>query len=317
MNSGNILITGVGGDIGQGLIKCLKETGGGYRLFGCDIDPFAAGRQFIDLFYEAPRATDAGKYHAFIKKLIDERDISCIVPATEFEVEFFSKHKEDFGKDVRILINEPDIINTFFDKYETVKFLKKNNLPYPGTMLVKDCDEKFNFPGVLKPRKGYGRRGMVVINSFRELGFFRENGGDLIIQDLIGTDEEEYTVTVFSTGEDTYSIAFKRSLGYGSLTKIARLVHDDDIHVMAERIAKACGLKGSLNIQCRKTKAGYIPFEINPRFSSTVYARHYFGFQDVKWWMDMNEGKAVRYVPRYKEGVMVRTIGEVFFDLQS
>ena len=66
----------------------------------------------------------------------------------------------------------------------------------------------------------------------------------------------------------------------------------------------------------RKTKRGFIPFEINPRLSSTVYFRHFFGFKDVEWWIDMHEGNQIKYTLKYDKGIGVRTINETFFDLK-
>ena len=44
----NILVTGVGGDIGQGIIKCLREINYHNIIVGCDIDKYAAGKQFVN-----------------------------------------------------------------------------------------------------------------------------------------------------------------------------------------------------------------------------------------------------------------------------
>jgi len=314
LNKHGVLITGVGGDIGQGIIRCLKDVEPDLCLLGCDIDPFAAGRELVGKFYQAPSANDSERYSNFIKKVLREKGASHIFPATETEIEFFDKYRNYF-EDITLFINKHDIIATFLDKYKAIEFLKRNNLPYPKTYLIESYDKELEYPFILKPRKGWGSKGLVVINDAGELNYFRRRVKDYIVQEIVGTDADEYTVTVFSTGKQTYSIAFKRTLGYGSLSKVAQLVWDEQLQTLAEDIAKASFLEGSLNIQCRKTNLGYVPFEVNPRFSSTVYIRHFFGFQDVKWWLDFKQGKAIEYIPRYKKGVAVRTIGETFFDL--
>lgn len=316
LNKHRMLITGAGGDIGQGIIKCLRDVEPDLRLLGCDIDPFAAGRELVEKFYQAPVVDGSERYLNFIKKILREEGVSHIFPATEIEIEFFDKYKNHF-EDITLFINKHDIIATFLDKYKAVEFLKHNNLPYPKTYLIGSYDRELEYPFIIKPRKGWGSKGLVAIGDAEELNYFRTRVKDYIVQEIVGTKADEYTVTVFSTGKQTYSIAFKRTLGYGSLSKVAQLAWDEQLQSLAGDIAKAASLEGSLNIQCRKTDSGYVPFEVNPRFSSTVYIRHFFGFQDVKWWLDFTQGRPIEYVPRYKEGVAVRTIGETFFDLRG
>ncbi|MBU1121667.1 MAG: ATP-grasp domain-containing protein [Candidatus Omnitrophota bacterium] len=310
-----ILITGVGGDIGQSVIKCLKDIDGSFNLVGCDIDSFAAGRKLVDRFYIAPQVKDDSEYISFIERILKEDKVTHVFPVTEWEIEFFNNQRGFFNERANIFINKQEIVETFLDKYETINFLKKNNLPYPKTYLVDDYKDELSFPFILKPRKGCGGKGFVFINNREDLNFFGRKMRDGVIQEIIGSDDDEYTAAVFSTGKDYYTVAFKRILGYGSLTKVARLSDDERIKLLAENIAKAVSLEGSLNIQCRKTQSGYVPFEINPRLSSTVYLRHFFGFQDVRWWLDFKEGRGVEYMPKFRQGVAIRTIGEIFVEL--
>ena len=109
---------------------------------------------------------------------------------------------------------------------------------------------------------------------------------------------------------------FKRRLGYGSLTKVVELVKVDAMREISLKLAKHIGLKGSINLQFRKIGEEYVLLEINPRLSSTVYLRNYFGFTDIKWWLDLLEGKSFSYVPKYRSGVAVRRVAEIFFDIK-
>lgn len=313
-----VLVTGVGGDIGFNVVKCLKDSGYALELLGCDIDPYAAGRKEVDSFFIAPRAFDEESYRKCIRGAIEEYGINYIYPTTEVEIIFFHRNREYFDKTgAAIFINNPFILNTFFDKYETVSFLKENGLPYPATFLIEDYNNQLNFPLLIKARRGWGHKGLLRIMDDEELEFHRKRITNAIVQAEIGVEDEEYTIGVFSDGTSVYSICFRRYLGYGSLSKFVQLVHDDEMKYLAERIARTSQLQGSINVQCRKTADGYVPFEINPRLSSTVYLRHYFGFQDVKWWLDLEERKPIEYRPKYKQGIGVRTIGEVFFDMES
>jgi len=313
-----VLVTGVGGDIGSSVIKCLEDSGYALELLGCDIDPYAAGRKEVENFLNAPKAVDEENYLKFVMNAIEQYEIEFIYPTTEAEIEFFDRKREYFDKcGAVVFINNSFIINTFLDKYETVKFLKKNGLPYPATFLLEEYDNQLNFPLLIKTQRGWGGKELLRIKDTEELEFYQKRTANAVVQEDIGIEDEEYTVGVFSDGTNVYSICFHRYLGYGSLSKFVQLVHSNEIESFVEKIARASQLEGSINVQFRKAKDGYIPFEINPRLSSTVYFRHYFGFQDVKWWLDLKQNKPIEYKLRYERGVGVRTVGEVFFELES
>lgn len=309
----NVLITGVGGDIGQSVAKCLKEDPR-FRLIGCDMDPFAGGRVLVEKFMQAPPVREAERYTAFINTILKDERIDYALPTSEAEISFIDAHKGELSSSAVFLINKSPIVRSFLDKYDTVQFLKKQGLPYPETYLLSDYRGELGFPVLLKPRKGCGGKGLAIVRNDDELNFFRSRTQDMVAQELIGNDDE-YTITLFSDGNNLQFIGFKRSLGYGSLSKVAELITDPAIESLARAVANGAGLEGSLNIQCKKTSAGYVPFEINPRFSSTVYTRHCFGFKDVVWWIDLIEGRPVQYIPRFKKGVAVRVLSETFFDM--
>lgn len=314
----NILITAVGGDIGQSVVHCLLETEYAKRLCGCDMDPYAAGRALLRRFEIAPTVDDEKSYKEFVLNVIKTHDVRFILPITEKEISFFSRkisYFESLG--IKVLVLHPDLTRIFLDKYATIEYLKKNKFDVPRTFLAKNYKGQLEFPFILKSRHVCGGKGLVTINGEQDLMFYLDKNPNSILQEAIGNINDEYTVGVFSDGTNIYSIAFQRYLGYGSMTKFARLIDDSALTNLSKNIAKVCKLKGPLNIQLRKTPKGYLPFEINPRISSTVYFRHRFGFEDVRWWLDIYNGKKISYLPKYKSGVAVRTIGGVFFDMET
>lgn len=311
----SVLVTGVGGDIGWSVIKCLKDSEHNLQLVGCDIDPYACGRCKVDDFVKAPKVSDSEKYFVFMKNTVEKYGVGYIYPIPEVEIQFFDCHREYFDESgIVVFVNNSFIVNTFMDKYDTVNFLKDNGLLYPTTFLIEDFHNQLDFPVVVKARRGWGGRGLVVMSDEDELDFYRSRNANAIVQEYIGTEDEEYTVGVFSNGIDVYSICFRRYLGYGSLSKFAELVHSDEVKRIVETIARASNLQGCMNVQFRKTAEGYVAFEINPRISSTAYFRHCFGFQDVKWWLDMKLNKPINYKLKYQKGIGVRIVDEVFFD---
>jgi len=315
MNKKTILVTGIGGDVGQDVIRCLKDSGYGDSIIGCDIERYVPGRQNVNKFFNAPRASDRRAYLKFLTGIVKKESVAYIFPMPEIEIGILSEERNIFKGNPKVMINDPMIIRTFSDKFETAAFLKKSGFPHPRTFLPEELRGELVYPFLLKQRRWGGAKDVVIVHDDEEFAFYIKKGKDRVAQEIIGSADEEYTVGVFSDGRKIYSIAFRRSLGYGSLSKSVELMSDEVLDGVAADIARAVSLKGSINIQLRKKGKVYIPFEINPRFSSTVHVRHCFGFQDVKWWLDMEEGRPISYAPQYKEGVAVRTLGEAFFNM--
>ncbi len=312
----NILVTGVGGDIGQSVVRCLREAVPSARLIGCDIDPYAPGSVLVDRFELVPRAADADYYLQRIAEIVKMHKVSYVFPITDSEIDVFDQHRKRLRNTIVLIIN-PFALSVFLDKYKTVLHLERHGLHCPRSFRVEDFTNQLDYPFLIKARRGWGGRGLIEIQTSEEFAFHRSRVSNAIVQEIVGTADEEYTVGVFSDGKNTHSINFRRYLGYGNLSKFVELVHDEELDRIARVVASSCDLRGPLNVQLRKTSEGYMPFEVNARISSTVYFRHCFGFQDVKWWLNLLEGESIEYKPRYRKGIGVRVISEAFFDLEE
>jgi carbamoyl-phosphate synthase large subunit len=204
------------------------------------------------------------------------------------------------------------------DKLKTINFFSKNGIKHPRTYDVKEFRDQLTYPFLLKDKFTQGSKGVVKIEDHDDFVYFRKKYPNSIVQEIIGQNSEEFTIGVFSDGNKAYSIAFQRELGYGSLSKFVKKVSDPKIDELAKTVAKLIDLKGSINIQVRKNdQAEYLPFEINPRLSSTLAFRHYFGFEDLKWWIDFLYGSPIRYSPKYSKGIGIKTVSEVYFDMED
>ncbi|WBW96220.1 ATP-grasp domain-containing protein [Oceanirhabdus sp. W0125-5] len=318
-NNRVILVTGVGGDIGQSVVKCIKRRTND-KVIGCDIDYYGGGKAFVDKFYVAPRVSEGDRYIDFIKFVVREEKISHIIPITEYEIKLFTDKKiEKLFKEVKVVINNQFITSTFLDKYKTIEFFMENQISYPKTIPLDQYNNEFQYPVIIKEKSSRGGKGVYIVNCDRELEQYTKEKKDALVQEFIGNEDEEYTMAVFSDGKNVNCIAFRRILGYGSLSKFVQLINDEKIMALGKKIAEKTQLKGSINVQMRKCNGEYIPFEVNPRISSTVAFRDHFGFKDVIWWLELvdNENIEIKYKTKYSKGIGVRVVDEVYFDLQE
>lgn len=276
-----ILVTGIGGDIAQSISKIIRNSNLPVQLIGTDVNKSIPWGSFVDEFYKVPFADDTS-YPSALENIILKEWINVLIPTTEQEIRVINNAKvNENWNPTRILIAPSHIVNIFLDKLETIRFLAANNIPVPGTEELEFEPE--SYPCILKHRFGSGSKGLTIIEDEQDLKYFRSKRKGWILQELLSPEDEEYTCGVYANdGQNMYVIVLKRVLK-DSVTGMAEVIYDKEIIKLCERIGNLIGLKGSINIQLRKTSQGPMIFEVNPRFSSTAIFRDHLGFRDVIW----------------------------------
>lgn len=285
----NILITAVGGDIGANIINILSQQKNVlFNIIGTDINKNIFNIDKINKFYHVNR-TDNPNYANQILKIIKEHFIEIVIPISEKEILWFNNNKYIF-KDLntKIIINNNTIINNFLNKLETSIVLDNIAIKTPTTYLFSLFKNQLEFPIILKSKYSINTKDIYIIKNQDQLNYLKTsiiNKDDYIIQEYIGSIDEEYTTTVYKSSNKLEVINFKRKLT-GGMTSFATVYNNEVLTDYAKKIANAFQLEGSINIQSRKVGEEFYIFEINPRFSSTVYIRNHFGFQDLLWWIE-------------------------------
>lgn len=285
MNKMNVLVTGCGGDIGQSIGKILGELAEVEHVFGIDISDKHAGK-FIYKHFELGPPVKAAHYLDYLKDQIRAKQIDLVIPIAEPELRFYSHHaieKETLG--VPILKANRASMQVGFDKLLTADFLQQTGLPYPKTVVATQVQGIGEYPMILKSRTGSGSKDIAKIANPGQLERHLDgiDKDQYILQEYIDGAEGEFTCGLFrSQAGEVRSIQFKRELmggfsGYGEKTALP------EIEELLHRLAMALDLEGAINVQLRLREGVPYVFEINPRFSSTVYFRHLFGFRDVEW----------------------------------
>lgn len=309
------LITAVGGDIGSSVIRHLRKEFSRDCLLGCDITPYAGGRTDAGEFFLVPPFTDAAQYTDFLLKECAARAITHILPMTEGEIIVFDQNRKLFEQaGIRLMIQDSKLLQIALSKWETARTVKEIGLKSPRTWRPDD-GECISYPVVVKADRGCGSKYVKVAKNRQEYEMALEAVADAVVQEYVGSPDEEYTMGVFSDGTQTRSIAFRRTL-CGGMTCTAELVEDEKLDKIAKVTAKNLALKGSINIQMRKHDADYFIFEINPRISGTVGFRHLLGFEDVLWWLKLLDGEKGfldGVCQEHPPVVGVRTFGETIF----
>ncbi|HFD32307.1 MAG TPA: ATP-grasp domain-containing protein [Gammaproteobacteria bacterium] len=279
---GTILVTGCGGDIAESILKILKKENVASKIIGTDIYENHAGKYLFDHFFKIVPASDKN-YFDTLGKIICDNNVDILIPTSEAEIKKFCEASllENFHG-ARLLMTNRQTINIGLDKYAVYQFLKKNGLPYAWTKLVSEGLPK-EIPCILKRRFGQGSKGLTIVNNVKLAQYYYETRPKDIWQELLEPAQEEYTCGVYKCRNgEIRSIIIKRQLA-GGLTKSGEVVQDNTIKELINKVVRSLNVRFMSNIQLRVTDKGPVIFDINPRFSSTVFFRHLLGFQDLLW----------------------------------
>lgn len=310
-----ILVTAISGNVSNGILKALAETGD--RLYGCDVYEYPVGMDRVTEYWRSDFASSEN----YVENLLDQcirRGITHLIPVNEQEIMRISENKEVFEKNhIKVLINKKKIVSSFLDKLATYDMLKDiEGVEVPKTYRYGEFQEDGK-PYLMKLRQSCGSKFLKIVHTKAEIEACNLGEEEYIIQEFLEDADEEYTIGCFSNGTRTDTITFRRKLEHG-YTSFVELAEDREFCLIGERIAGKVGLEGSINIQLRRKEGKYKIFEINPRISGTVYFRHMLGFRDVIWWLNMADGKPeYNYEKIYSRAIGLRELSEKFVVMEK
>lgn len=318
----NILVSGASGIVGYGILRSLKKSGKALRLFGTTIYEDSVAQGFCDIFEKAPPTNDVS-YISWLLGIIEKHSIDLIIPGIEADMFKWAENISEIeSKGSQILLNDTRLISLCKDKWLFYENFKKYNSPnLIDSSLETDFDilvSKFGLPFILKPRCGFGSKGIVIVDS--EVIFLKHQhniGHNLMAQQIVGNNDEEFTTSVFcnETGNFNAIITLKRKLSKDGFTEKAEVIQMDEIGDVVKGLCDLYKPAGPTNFQFRKHENVFKLLEINPRISSSTSIRTAFGYNEslmaVEYYLENKEPVQ----PRIKPGKAVRYIDDMIFYL--
>lgn len=312
-NEYTILVSGASGIVGYGILRSLKERGD-CLLIGTTIYSESPANCFADVVELVPR-TDDSSYLEELMKIIKGHDVDMIIPGIESDIEFWNEHRRDIeSTGAFILLNNPKLIRLCRDKWLFFEELVKYGYEGCINSSITPNFTTFKLPFILKPRCGFGSKGFVVVeNETQFIGYKSSIGPELMMQELVGKDDEEYTVSAFFDSESNLKamMGMKRKLSSSGFTEMGEVV---DVNHFSEDIRQLVDIfhpVGPTNFQFRKHDGKWKLLEINPRISSSTSIRSRFGYNESSMAVDcflagkdiekteIKSGKAIRYIEDY------------------
>lgn len=174
MKKVKILVTGVGSIASVSVCRCFKSVKEReIYVVGTDIKERVPNEN-IDKYYQNKRYDDPDLINHLLG-ICKKEKIDLIMPLVDGELYHIAKHRDEFLKIGTIVcLNDADTIKLIQDKYKLYKYLEKNNIDVPKTILfndingfIKGCKE-LGYPQndvCYKPITASGSRGFRIISD--------------------------------------------------------------------------------------------------------------------------------------------------------
>jgi carbamoyl-phosphate synthase large subunit len=310
-----VLITGIGGNVGQGVLKALRAGRESYHIVGIDMEPLSAGFSLVDKYYQTPRTGDAW-FQPALEIILRAEAIEAVYVCSPTELEFFASRKDELG--TTVLVNPLPVVRIGSDKLKTAEFLRDNGFCFPETVLATDENgiegliARHGLPVIVKPRAGFSSRNVFLVDAPEKIRAAATLVPDLIVQQYLPDDRAEYTAATLSDADKKVRalIIFRRDLIQGT-TYRTELVEDSNLEREVVRITETLGAVGPCNLQFRVVDGKVYVFEINPRFSGTSGVRYLYGFNDCEMAFDLLHLKAEVTQPTLSKAVVLRYWNEI------
>ena len=315
-----ILVSGASGIVGYGILRSLKMSGPKLRLIGTSIYGDSVAPGFCDIFEQAPPTNDFG-YIEWLLNLIKKYQVDLLIPGIEIDMYKWSEYASDFEKcGAKALLNNLKLIQLCKDKWEFYKDLRSNGMACAiESTLCTDFNvlkDTFGLPFLLKPRCGFGSKGIVKVTGDEVFVIHQKNIGQILMaQPIIGNDEEEFTTSTFCDGIGSFyaCMTLRRKLSKDGFTEKAEVVSSDEF---IETISDLC-LRyhpiGPTNFQFRICRTEIKLLEINPRISSSTSIRAAFGYNESAMALDYFLEQRTPSQPEIKRGKAVRYTEDFIF----
>ncbi|MFV0181054.1 ATP-grasp domain-containing protein [Empedobacter falsenii] len=316
----NILVTGAGALLGQGILRLLQVSDFPKKIFTADPDPRSTGHWLGDYAITIPKVNDIN-YIDTIEKIIIEHKIDAILIGTDVELPIFSKYKKNFleNHNCKIIVSNQEVVKIANDKFLTADFLMKNGFPFPFSVMANDIkklneiERKLGFPLFAKPFDGARSLGIKKIENHEELIEIYDPNSNLVVQQFLKEDDGEFTSgCIVLDGKCKAVVTLRRDLRDGNTYRAYRdeetSKYDDFIIAIAEKLNP----DGPVNFQFRISDGKPVIFEINGRFSGTTPLRHFFGFNEVEAVLKYHLFDKEVEQPNLVNGVVLRAWSDLF-----
>ncbi len=259
------------------------------KVIATDMQLSAPALQAADVRIQVPSVYDT-KYVEIILEICKEQKIDALLSLNDLELPILAKNKALFEAiGVKVIVSDPPVIDTCFDKYKTVQWVESLGLNAPKTYVhLEDAKKALDvgevaFPLFMKPRWGSGSIGLETIEDMEELDLYYYLQQKKIKKTILATASvgEEYIIiqeklTGKEFGLDVMNDLSGNNVGVSVKQKLAMRAGETDkaitvdlpeVHDIGARIGRNLKHIGNLDVDIMQRANGdYCILELNPRF---------------------------------------------------
>ena len=313
-----VLVSGASGIVGYGIMRSIRRSGQSCFLVGTTIYDDSVAPAFCDICEQAP-LTNTPEYLDWLLAIIRKHRIDLLIPGIEIDMyRWRDCMLEIYATGAVPLLNAPELIDLCRDKWVFYKRLHDEGMKFAIDSALEanftKLEQRFNLPFLLKPRRGFGSKGIVRVTSEKVFQEYRaEIGPVLMAQPIVGDDAEEYTTSAFCDGRGSYfaCMTLRRKLSRDGYTDKAEVTDTSEFLPAIDELCRMFKPLGPTNFQFRLCSQGPKLLEINPRISSSTSIRAAFGYNEsalaLEYFLDnrspiqpaIKHGRAVRYTDEH------------------
>ena len=300
-----VLVTGIGGNVGQGVLRNIRSAYDSIRIVGTDIGSATAGHHFCDVFHQVPYCYQ-DNFSDRIKEICEKENVDLIIPTTDYECVHIGELRNELPT---VLVSPPETARLSLDKHLSFQRLTEKDVPFVETMLVSEYDKRWK-EIVVKPREGRGSRNVHINPDSLE-----QFDDSYIVQPrLIGP---EITSAFYVTRKQEIfgPMTFVRELSSGMTERCnVSFDYNDAVLELIKKFTSSFTVSGPCNIQSIVLKDGTVlPFEVNCRYSGTNSIRSQFGFKDVFYGIEEYLYDRVPEAPIITKGSAIRIYMDIIY----
>ncbi len=313
-----ILVTGAGGPAAIAVLRAY-ERDASVTMIAADMDPWAAGLYLVPASDRV--LVPAGTSPHLVDTLIDlcrEHRIDVLVPTVDCELEPIALAADRFAAiGVRLLVPPAPVLAVTLDKLALATACT-DVVRVPRTESASTTDpDSWEYPVIVKPRRGSGSRGVDVVVSASDL-VGRALSEDMMVQELLPGEEYSVDVLADASGRVRAAVPRVRQRVDSGVSVAGYTVVDDELQSFATRVVEALGLPYVSNVQVRRDRLGRPALlEINPRVPGSLALTVAAGVDMARLAVDTLRGRPLANTVPHRAVAMVRHLADHVVELDE
>jgi carbamoyl-phosphate synthase large subunit len=239
-----------------------------------DASPLAPAQYAAQVHATVPLMSDDA-YVPALAELCERHGVGAVLPLTDLDIELLARARE--AGTLPALVPSAEVAAATYDKYETHRLLMALGLPSPPTVLPDDDLSTFDYPAMVKPRRGSGARSIHLARDEHEARFFID-----YIQEPVMVQRAmqgpEISIDCLGDGVGRCLNAIPRTMleSRGGESIKGQVVADEEMIALGRLVAEALGVRGPATIQVfRDPEVGLGITDVNTRFGGAFPAPVY------------------------------------------